>query len=217
MPHDGLVPSVTSTVWGLPSRRIVIVTWSPGRMASTALCRAAAEVTSFPANATMTSPPVGRLAVHRLCRCRGAKAGLFAGAAPYPGDRDSAGNSDHLDSEVGVLHLAALDELADDRADRARRNREADAVRAAGVALDLRVDADDTSLRSSSGPPELPWLIAASVWIVLLIVKLFGAVICLCSALTIPLVTVPSSPNGLRWRVPHLRPRPRSSPRDREA
>ena len=31
-------------------------------------------------------------------------------------------------------------------------------------------------LRSSSGPPELPWLIAASVWIESSIVKLFGAV-----------------------------------------
>ena len=51
--------------------------------------------------------------------------------------------------------------------------------------------------RSSSGPPELPWLIAASVWIVSVIVKLFGAVIWRWSALTIPLVTVPSSPNGL--------------------
>ena len=49
----------------------------------------------------------------------------------------------------------------------------------------------------TSGPPELPWLIAASVWIESLMVKSFGAVIWRCSALTIPLVTVPSSPNGL--------------------
>ena len=53
---------------------------------------------------------------------------------------------------------------------------------------------------SSSGPPELPWLIAASVWIVSVIVKLFGAVISRWSALTIPLVIVPSSPNGLPMR-----------------
>ena len=52
-------------------------------------------------------------------------------------------------------------------------------------------------LPSSSGPPEFPWLIAASVWIVSVIVKLLGAVIWRWSALTIPLVTVPSSPNGL--------------------
>ena len=49
----------------------------------------------------------------------------------------------------------------------------------------------------SSGPPELPWLIAASVWIESLIVKLFGACICRWSALTMPLVTVSSSPKGL--------------------
>ncbi len=50
---------------------------------------------------------------------------------------------------------------------------------------------------SSSGPPELPWLIAASVWIAPLIVKLFGAWIVRLSALTMPVVTVPSRPNGL--------------------
>ena len=32
-------------------------------------------------------------------------------------------------------------------------------------------------LRSSSGPPELPWLIAASVWIASSMAKSFGAVI----------------------------------------
>ncbi len=51
--------------------------------------------------------------------------------------------------------------------------------------------------RSSRGPPELPWLIAASVWIASSIAKLFGAWIWRCRALTIPLVTVSSSPNGL--------------------
>src|SRR5262245_22395158 len=49
----------------------------------------------------------------------------------------------------------------------------------------------------NSGPPELPWLIAASVWIASLIVNLFSAWICRWSALTIPLVTVSSRPNGL--------------------
>ena len=48
-----------------------------------------------------------------------------------------------------------------------------------------------------SGPPELPWLMAASVWIEFEMVKLFGDVISRLSALTIPLVAVPSSPNGL--------------------
>ena len=43
----------------------------------------------------------------------------------------------------------------------------------------------------------MPGLIAASVWIAPSIVKPSGAVSSRCSALTMPLVTVPSSPNGL--------------------
>ncbi len=50
---------------------------------------------------------------------------------------------------------------------------------------------------SISGPPELPGLIAASVWITLEIEKPLGAWIWRCSAETMPLVTVRSSPNGL--------------------
>ena len=49
----------------------------------------------------------------------------------------------------------------------------------------------------SSGPPELPWLIAASVWIEPEIENLFGAMIVLLTALTIPLVIVSGRPNGL--------------------
>jgi hypothetical protein len=51
--------------------------------------------------------------------------------------------------------------------------------------------------RSRRGPPELPWLMAASVWIESAIVKLFGAVISRCSALMIPSVRVSSRPYGL--------------------
>ena len=50
---------------------------------------------------------------------------------------------------------------------------------------------------SISGPPELPGLIAASVWITLEIEKPLGAWIWRCSAETMPLVTVRSRPNGL--------------------
>src|SRR5687767_7322333 len=50
---------------------------------------------------------------------------------------------------------------------------------------------------SSSGPPELPWLIAASVWIAPAIAKSFGAVISRSRALTTPVVSVCSSPYGL--------------------
>ena len=47
---------------------------------------------------------------------------------------------------------------------------------------------------SISGPPELPGLIAASVWITSEIVKPLGALICRCSAEMIPEVTVRSRP-----------------------
>ncbi len=46
------------------------------------------------------------------------------------------------------------------------------------------------------GPPELPGLIGASVWMTWSMVKRFGAVIRRWSALTMPEVTVRSSPNG---------------------
>ena len=51
-------------------------------------------------------------------------------------------------------------------------------------------------LPSSSGPPELPGLIAASVWIASAIGKSLGAVIVRPSEETMPVVTVPSRPNG---------------------
>lgn len=50
---------------------------------------------------------------------------------------------------------------------------------------------------SISGPPELPGLIGASVWITLKIGNLFGAWISRWRAETIPEVTVFSKPNGL--------------------
>ncbi len=48
-----------------------------------------------------------------------------------------------------------------------------------------------------SGPPELPGLIEASVWIAFGIVNWFGAVIVRPVALMMPAVTVLGSPNGL--------------------
>ena len=56
-------------------------------------------------------------------------------------------------------------------------------------------------LASSSGPPELPGLIAASVCTAPEIEKPLGAVIVRPSAETMPLVTVPSSPNGLPMAI----------------
>ena len=49
----------------------------------------------------------------------------------------------------------------------------------------------------SSGPPELPGLIGASVWMTLSMLKPLGAVIERCRADTTPVVSVRSRPNGL--------------------
>src|SRR5262249_61840205 len=51
-----------------------------------------------------------------------------------------------LDAEEGMLRLARRDQLRRNRLDRVRRDREADAVAAARVALDLGVHADDMRL-----------------------------------------------------------------------
>src|SRR6266567_1873063 len=50
---------------------------------------------------------------------------------------------------------------------------------------------------STSGPPELPGLIAASVWIASEIVDCRSLLRSRCTALTMPAVTVPSRPSGL--------------------
>ena len=50
---------------------------------------------------------------------------------------------------------------------------------------------------SSSGPPELPWFTAASVWITSSIGKPLGAVIRRCLPDTMPAVIVSSRPSGL--------------------
>jgi hypothetical protein len=50
---------------------------------------------------------------------------------------------------------------------------------------------------SSSGPPELPWLIAVSVWIASGMVRPSGAWMSRPVALTMPAVIVRWSPNGL--------------------
>src|SRR5207244_3857066 len=49
----------------------------------------------------------------------------------------------HVNAQVRMLDLLALDEFGDDRGDRAGRDGEAHTFVSARVALDLRVDADD--------------------------------------------------------------------------
>ncbi len=89
------------------------------------------------------------------------------------------------------------DDLADDRADGVRGI----ANPTPSLPPDSLWICEFTPITSAeafrSGPPELPWLIGASVWIEFEIVKSLGESIERWSALTIPLVTVCGRPNGL--------------------
>ena len=77
------------------------------------------------------------------------------------------------DAEPGVGRGLALAHLVDDRHDLVDRDREAEADRAAGSPLEpalvaVRIEElmpTTSPVRSTSGPPVLPGLIAASVWI----------------------------------------------------
>src|SRR3954453_3228246 len=98
---------------------------------------------------------VDALALDRGDDVAGAQAGTRAGAAA---DRlrhrgaAAGGRVGELHAEVGVSDLAAGDQLLRDALDRARRDREADAVAAARVALDLGVDADHLAARVEQRP-----------------------------------------------------------------
>ena len=119
------------------------------------------------------------------------------GAAADSGDGDADVGLLDRDAEVGVLHRAAADQLRHDRATVFEGiAKPMPSLPPESLAICAFTPITSPS-RSRSGPPELPWLIAASVWIESLIVKPFGAYICRCSALTIPLVAVCSSPSGL--------------------
>ena len=98
-----------------------------------------------------------------------------------------------------MLDLAAGLELADHVAGGVDRDREADAdVAAPPPPVSICELIPITSPAALiSGPPELPGLIAASVWITLEIENPLGAWIWRCRAETMPLVTVRSRPNGL--------------------
>src|SRR3954453_21520748 len=91
-----------------------------------------------------------RAAVDRGDDVAAAQAGVGGGAAAGDlADRDAGARRGvgQLHAEVGVGDLAPGDQLLGDALHDARRDREADAVVAAGVALDLRVDADDVAGR----------------------------------------------------------------------
>ena len=109
-----------------------------------------------------------------------------------------SGIDDAADAQVGVLTLPSLELRAGACArcrsgPRSRCRR----CRAAPPVSIWELIPITSPAASISGPPELPGLIAASVWITLSIEKPLGAWIWRCSAETMPVVTVRSSPNGL--------------------
>ena len=137
-----------------------------------------------------------------------------AAVEPSPTSRDQgaagalgrrAGVAD-LDAEAGVGGGLAGDHLVDDRHHLVDGDGEAEADRAAALAeLCEAVRMEElmpttAPVMSTSGPPELPGLIAASVWIAGYVVELPSlsepTLTGRSSALTMPLVTVESRPNG---------------------
>ena len=114
-----------------------------------------------------------------------------------------------------MLDRPGLDDLRHDLLDGVDRDGEPDAdvdAAAGGVAIcELTPITSPSVFRS--GPPELPGLIGASIWITWSIGDPFGEVICRWSALTIPAVTVRSRPSGLPIATTGRRPRPRPSRR----
>ena len=101
------------------------------------------------------------------------------------------------DAEVGALDRLAALQARDHVAHRVRRHREADARR---CRRDCEAICELTPITrpvaSSSGPPELPGLIGASVWITESIWKPSGAWMWRPVPETMPAVVVCESPNG---------------------
>ena len=113
-----------------PLRVTETVISSDGWCAPTCAVRSSAVVIALPSIAVITSP------AFRPALSAGEPLTTVVICAPRRRRVRDA------DAEVGVLHLAAGDERVRDALRRVDRDREADAVVAAGVALDLRVDAD---------------------------------------------------------------------------
>ena len=133
-------------------------TSSPGKSCwLTARTTSSAESTGSPSIATMRSPPTEPARPRPRAPSRRPQPGAFRrasvddlldGRAPLGRSRTrSAGHArrDGLgrDPEPGVAHLAGLDQLLHRSLRRVDGDREADALRGAALAADLRVDPDD--------------------------------------------------------------------------
>ena len=102
------------------------------------------------------------------------------------------------DPEDGAHDPAVGDELRDDAAHGVDRHREADPRARTRGAVDRGVDADEAARRCrGAGRPELPGLMAASVWMTSKIVAPLTPWMVRPRALTMPVVRVKSRPKGL--------------------
>ena len=163
-PSSGNVPSVTETVFLLLPRRTESFTLAPGRLGGDVAGEVAAVLDGAPSAATITSSGLipafsaglagGHVVDHGPLRLRqrrsrpGPRHGLDLDAHPAPDD------------------LPLVAELRQDLLGHVDRDREADARGRGEPLVMIIVLIPITSPRVlSSGPPELPGLMAASVWI----------------------------------------------------
>ena len=202
----GRSPSRTVRLDGLPSRCSSTATVCPGRRLPSADVHVVHRL-----HRRGRRPWSGRRRRARR-RCRRARRSprgspplipAFAAGAPAwtsststPSRRTRA---PRMPRNARVTRPAAL-ELGQHALDGGDRDREADADAAAEAAPPVAIcelTPITWPVASSSGPPELPGLIAASVWMTSSIAKPLGAVMRRCSADTTPVVSVRSRPNGL--------------------
>jgi hypothetical protein len=152
------------TVSCSPVRRNTVTgTRTPTRSSVRRRCRSSIPATGTPPSATITSPSFSAGAVRRAVRAdlgdedAGLRA-VLSGEAARQADVLAA------DADHGAPDAAALDQFPGDPFRGVDRGREADALRGG----DDRCVTPMTCPRlSTSGPPELPGLSAASVWITL--------------------------------------------------
>ena len=104
---------------------------------------------------------------------------------------------DETDADVGVLDLLAGDDRVRDLNVGVAGRGEADAGAVAELVWIWSLRPSTWPLASSSGRPELPGLIAASVWIARGSCSCWAPVMLRPTALTMPAVVVSGRPNGL--------------------
>ena len=147
-----------------PSRSSDTSADEPGASDDTWLRRSLLLCTGTPLTARITSPRLdaggrGRAVGLHVVDERAARVLELQAAAPYP--RSSAAPSRRA---CARRTWPSPTQLVHDVLRHVRRNREADADVAARRRQDLRVDADQLAAGVlTSAPPELPWLIGASV------------------------------------------------------